>query len=84
MKNYISNDDGFSLTFHNDIRVSVQFGSGTYSDKGETTAEVAVIDKYGNWYAFDNGELVVYPEDQVNPRVTTDELADILHLAKEL
>ena len=32
---------GFQIRFDNGYTVSVQFGRGTYSDQGETTAEVA-------------------------------------------
>lgn len=37
-----TNNDGFAMTFANGYTVSVQWHSGTYSDKGETTAEVAI------------------------------------------
>jgi len=43
---------GFMLTFPNDWSVSVQWGNGHYCDKGETTAEVAIWDSNGLWYAF--------------------------------
>jgi len=43
---------GFMLTFPNDWSVSVQWGTGHHCDKGETTAEVAIWDSNGLWYAF--------------------------------
>ena len=33
--------DGFQITFANGCTISVVFGKYTYSDSGETTAEVA-------------------------------------------
>ena len=78
-------DQGFTLTFDNGVFASVKFGYGTYSDEGKTTAEVAIIDNKDNWYVFDQGELTIYPHgSEINARVTTDELAEILYLAKRL
>ena len=78
-------DQGFTLTFDNGVLASVKFGFGSYSDEGKTTAEVAIIDNEDNWYVFDQGELTIYPHgSEVNARVTTDELADILYFAKQL
>jgi hypothetical protein len=45
--------DGFQMTFENGCTISVQFGKHTYSDAGETTAEVAAWDNKGNWLMFD-------------------------------
>ena len=47
--------DGFQMTFENGCTISVQFGKYSYSDVGETTAEVAAWDNQGNWLMF-NGE----------------------------
>ena len=78
-------NEGFCLTFANSVYVSVRYGSGNYCDQGETTAEVAVIDKNNNWYIYDNGKLTMCPDGtDVNPRVSTDDLAEILMLAKRL
>jgi hypothetical protein len=78
-------DQGFCLTFANEVYVSVRFGTGNYCDQGETTAEVAVIDKDDNWYTYYDGKLSMYPEgSEVNARVNTDDLAEILMLAKKL
>jgi len=82
-KDYV--DQGFCLTFANDIYVSVRFGTGHYCDQGKTTAEVAVIDKDNNWYIYNDGTLTMCPDGtDVNPRVSTDDLAEILMLAKRL
>jgi hypothetical protein len=45
--------DGFQMTFKNGCTISVQFSKHTYSDAGETTAEVAAWDNQGNWLMFD-------------------------------
>jgi hypothetical protein len=45
--------DGFQMTFENGCTISVQFSKHTYSDGGETTAEVAAWDNKGNWLMFD-------------------------------
>ena len=45
--------DGFQMTFENGCTISVQFSKHTYSDAGETTAEVAAWDDQGNWLMFD-------------------------------
>lgn len=77
---------GFNLRFENGVDVSVAFGDGTFSDKGVTTAEVSVIDDYGYWYEFADNKLIKHERhfDFVNARITTDDLATILNLAKEL
>lgn len=75
---------GFQLRFENGIDVSVAFGDGTFSDKGLTTAEVAVIDDNGNWYEFTDNKLIKHSDAVVNARITTDDLVTILNLAKQL
>jgi len=45
--------EGFAMTFQNGCTISVQFSKHTYSDAGETTAEVAAWDDKGNWLLFD-------------------------------
>ena len=78
-------DEGFCLTFANKVYVSVRFGTGHYCDQGVKTAEVAVIDKDGNWYVYYDGNLTITPHGtDVNPRVSTDDLVEILVLAKNL
>jgi hypothetical protein len=77
-------DEGFTLTFDNGVFASVKFGFGSYSDQGETTAEVAIIDSEDNWYIFNGKELEQADGPDVNPRVTTNDLVEILNLAKQL
>lgn len=77
-------DEGFALTFDNGVLASVKFGFGSYSDEGKTTAEVAIIDSKDNWYIFNGKELVKADGIDVNPRVTTNDLVEILNLAKQL
>lgn len=79
--------EGFSMVLSNGVCVSVIYGDGSFSDNGETTAEVAVTDTKGNWYILtdDKDKLVVFPlGTDVNPRVTPDELVTILELAKQI
>ena len=88
-QNMISDRDygtkGIQITLSNGVLVSVIFGFGSYSDQGETTAEVAVIDREGNWYVFSNGKLVPCPDgSDVNGYIKPDELVDIMYLAKQL
>ena len=88
-KNMISDRDygtkGIQITLSNGVLVSVIFGLGSYSDQGETTAEVAVIDRKQNWYVYANGELVPCPNgSDVNSYIKPDQLVDIMYLAKQL
>lgn len=79
--------EGFSMLLANDVCVSVIYGDGSFSDKGETTAEVAVTDKQGNWYILSESsdKLVAFPlGSEVIPNVTPDELVTILDLAKQI
>ena len=49
---------GFQMTFENGCTISVQFSKGSYSDKGETTAEVAAWDNKGNWFMFNEDKWI--------------------------
>lgn len=77
-------DQGFNITLENNVFVSVMFGTGSYSDQGKTTAEVAIIDSKDNWYVFNGKELEQSDGPDVNPRVTTNDLVEILYLAKQI
>jgi hypothetical protein len=77
-------DEGFALIFDNGVLASVKFGFGSYSDEGKTTAEVAIIDNKDNWYIFNGKELEEADGVDVNPRVTPNDLVEILNLAKQL
>jgi len=72
--NYQSN--GFSMTFENGYTISVQFSKMNYSD-GKTTAEVAAWSEDGTWYKLGANDNVVGWR-------TTDEVADLIQLVKNL
>ncbi len=50
--------DGFQMTFANGCTISVIFGKYTYSDNGETTAEVAAWHSNGNWMYHQEGDWI--------------------------
>jgi hypothetical protein len=75
---------GFNMTLENNVYVSVMFGTGAYADQGETTAEVAVIDIKDDWYIFNGKELLKADGTEINPRITPNQLIEILNLAKAL
>jgi len=77
-------DEGFQLTLSNGVLISVTFSFSSYSDKGVTTAEVAVIDKDDNWYVFRDGELYNENMSAVNANITPNELAEIMFIARAL
>lgn len=80
------NHDGFQMTFSNGCTISVMFGKYTFSDHGETTAEVAAWNNDGNWMLFQEDNLpslqwIILPENtsEVMPRQTTDEVANLIY-----
>jgi hypothetical protein len=80
--------DGFQMTFANGFTVSIVFGKYTYSDGGETTAEVAVWDKDGFWYVLneeDNHMSLIKLEtgNDIMGRCTSDLVASIMDLARK-
>jgi hypothetical protein len=79
------NKDGFQITFANGYTISVIFGKHTYSDNGETTAEVAAWDKNGNWMLYSDEKWVVLEDFiEIMPRCTADEVANLMFtLSKE-
>jgi hypothetical protein len=84
----VFDQDGFKMTFANGFTVSVVFGKYTYSDEGETTAEVAVWDKDGFWYVLneeDNHMSLIKLEkgSDVMGRCTSDLTASIMDLARK-
>lgn len=58
------NHDGFHMTFRNRCTISVQFGKHSYSDEGQTTAEVAAWNEKGEWMTFDwkQRDWIIIPE----------------------
>ena len=78
------NHDGFQMTFSNGCTISVIFGKHTYSDGGETTAEVAAWNSDGNWMLFQEDRLrfdqwiVLEDGIEIMPRQTADEVANLI------
>jgi hypothetical protein len=74
------NHDGFQITFANGCTISVMFGKYTYSDSGETTAEVAAFHPNGNWMYHQEGDWIEIPggDSEIMPRRTADEVAELI------
>ena len=78
------NHDGFHMTFNNGCTISVMFGKYTFSDGGETTAEVAAWNGDGDWMLFQEDRLpfdqwtVLSNEIEVMSRQTADEVANLI------
>jgi hypothetical protein len=78
--------DGFQITFGNGYTLSVIFGKSSYSDQGETTAEVAAWNGDRDWMLYSDGKWVVLKDGYVEimPRCTPDEVAEMMFtLSKE-
>lgn len=79
------NVDGFKMTFSNGCTISVVFGKYSFSDGGETTAEVAAWNSDGKWMLFQEDRLpfdqwiVLENEIEVMPRQTADEVANLIY-----
>ena len=79
------NHNGFKMTFSNGCTISVIFGKHTYSDEGQTTAEVAAWDSEGNWMIYDEDRLpfdqwiVLHDYTEVMPRQTAEEVANLIY-----
>ena len=78
------NHDGFKMTFSNGCTISVIFGKYTYSDGGETTAEVDAWNSDGDWMVYEEDRLpfdqwiVLEDGTEVMPRQTADEVANLI------
>ena len=73
-------NEGFQMTFENSCTISVQFGKYTYSDVGETTAEVAAWDNKGNWLMFDGDKWIeIEAMTDIMPRQTASEVAKLIY-----
>lgn len=71
---------GFQMTFENGCTISVQFGKHTYSDEGQTTAEVAAWDNKNNWLLFDGDKWTeVEKYSDVMPRQTASDVAKLIY-----
>lgn len=73
---------GFQMTFDNEWTVSVQWGSGTYTDNHyrsfgdkcvvSSNAEIAAWDKDGNWHPFE--------DDTVKGWCSANQVAEFINL----
>ncbi len=82
---------GFQMTFESGWTISVQWGVGNYCERKSFTvspledqkqitvessnAEIAIWDKNGEWYTFDNGDTVL-------GHLTADEVAEWISAAQ--
>ena len=80
------NHDGFKMTFSNGCTISVIFGKYTFSDNGETTAEVAAWNNAnGKWMIFQEDRLPfdqwieLDNETEVMARQTAEEVANLIY-----
>ena len=81
---------GFSMTFENGWTISVQWHTSAYCERKQAlassivdvnpaespTAEIAMWDKYGNWYMFEHDEVLGYQ--------TPDEVAEWIEVVRSL
>ena len=77
-KSFSSTDKNFQMTFRNGYTISVVFGERSYSDQGETTAEVAAWhSKEDHWLQFVDGAWVIVPggHSEVLGHQTPDQVA---------
>jgi len=73
-------NEGFQMTFENGCTISVQFGKHTYSDAGETTAEVAAWDNKDNWLMFDGDKWIeIEAMTDIMPRQTASDVAKLIY-----
>jgi hypothetical protein len=73
-------NEGFQMTFENGCTISVQFGKHTYSDAGETTAEVAAWDNKDNWLMFDGNKWIeIEAMTDIMPRQTASDVAKLIY-----
>ena len=75
----------FSMKFGNGNAISVVFGKGTYSDQGETTAEVAAWNSNKEWMLFQDGKWIIIEQNsEVMPRCTPGEVAEMIFTLSKL
>lgn len=78
---------GFKMTFSNGYTLSVAFGEHTYSDQGQSTAEVAAChSREGYWLAFDEGAWEQTPDGRtaVLGHQTPDQVAQHIEIISKL
>ena len=78
--------NGFQIRFNNGCTISVMFGKSTYSDAGETTAEVAAFSKDDNFMVFQEGTWIeLAPGDtEVMPRQTPEDVSLLIQTLSNL
>ena len=75
------------MTFSNGYTISVSFREFSYSDQGETTAEVAVWhSKEDHWLSFEEGAWVIVPDGHtaVLGYQTPDQIASHMEIISKL
>lgn len=89
MSEFESNGHGFTITFENGTKISIQFGYGNYCDNKPKTdnthytkssnAEIAIVDKDGNWITkkYEDGY------DDVLGYRSPDEVVDAINWTRE-
>jgi hypothetical protein len=81
----VDGDEGFQLTFGNGNTISVIFGKYSYSDQGETTAEVAAWNSNEEWMLFQDGKWIIIEQNsEVMPRCTPEEVAEMIFTLSKL
>ena len=68
---------GFKMTFDNGYTISVQFGSGNYSDGGKTTAEIAAWGPDEEWVRLE-------PNDDVRGYCSPEEVLEAMKMVAAL
>ena len=84
---FTSRVTGFTMTFSNGYTFSVSYSEFSYSDQGQTTAEVAVWhSKEEHWLAFEDGAWVVVPDGRtaVLGHQTPDQIAGHIEIISKL
>lgn len=78
---------GFQITFSNGYTLSVAFGEHTYSDQGQSTAEVAAWHSgEDHWLAFEEGAWEETPDGRtaVLGHQTPDQVAHHMEIISKL
>ena len=84
-KAFSSTSKGFQMTFSSGYTLSVIYGERSYSDQGESTAEVAVWhSKEDHWLAFEEGAWKEVPDGRsaVLGHQTPDQVAELIQALK--
>lgn len=79
--------NAFHIAFNNGCIVSVSWDTGTYSDNGDKTCEVACFNRSGMWmvYSIDEGRFITLTDGtEVMREITADQLAEIMYNLKNL